>query len=144
MDAGTGLTGNATVKVPYQDADPGGVVWHGNYFRYFDTARCDLLDKIDYGYTRMAESGFHWPIVDAQIRFVQAARFDDELFVEARLVESEYRLKIAYIVRNAEGKCITRGHTVQVAVDMATEELCLGSPAALMDRLAAWQKAQRA
>jgi len=128
-----------TVKVPYHDADPAGVAWHGNYLRYFDQARCALLDKIDYGYRRMEESGYLWPIVDVRIRFIHAALYDDEISVEAWLVESEYRLKIEYVIRNKDGKKITKGHTVQVAVVIDTGELCIGSPAALLERIESYE-----
>ena len=83
----------------------------------------------------MEASGYLWPIIDAHVRFIQAVRYDDEIDVEALLVESEYRLKIAYTVRDLGGKRITRGHTVQVAVDKNTGELCLGSPNILLERL---------
>ena len=129
-----------TVTVPYQDADPAGVAWHGNYFRYFDTARCALLEKIDYGYRQMDESGFFWPIIDAQVRFIHPARYDDVLEVEATLIESEYRLKIAYVVRDRNGRRITKGHTIQVAVAKDSGELLLGSPAALLDRLEQYER----
>ena len=84
----------------------------------------------------MEASGYGWPIVDTRVRFIHAARFDDELTVEARLVESEYRMKIEYTVRDKAGKRISKAYTVQVAVELATEELCIGSPPALLDRLA--------
>jgi acyl-CoA thioester hydrolase len=128
------------VTVPYHDADPGGVAWHGNYFRYFDTARCALLDLFDYGYREMVDSGYMWPIIDTGVRFVHPVRYDDQIEVEALLAESEYRLKIKYVIRDLTGRTVTKGHTIQVAVDAATGELCIGSPAALLDRLAALEK----
>jgi acyl-CoA thioester hydrolase len=138
------LTAVVRVTVPYQDADPGGVAWHGNYFRYFDSARIALLHKFDYGYREMVESGYHWPIIDTKVRFIQPVRFDDEIDVEATLIESEYRLKIAYVIRDIEGQRVTKGYTVQVAVDAATGELCIGSPPALLDRLANLEKTRLA
>ena len=36
-------------NIPFHDIDPMGVVWHGNYFRYFEIAREALLNQIDYG-----------------------------------------------------------------------------------------------
>ncbi|CAN5265507.1 acyl-CoA thioesterase [soil metagenome] len=124
-----------SLRVPYQDADPAGVVWHGNYFRYFDAARCALLERIDYGYRRMAESGFLWPIVDTRVRYVRSLRYDQVIAVEAALLEWEYRLKIAYVIRDEAGVRLTEAYTVQVAVDIETGELCLGAPDALARRL---------
>jgi acyl-CoA thioester hydrolase len=134
------LKATVHVKVPYQDADPGGVAWHGNYFRYFDTARCALLEMFDYGYRQMADSGYMWPIIDTRVRFVHPIRFDDEIEVDALLTESEYRLKIDYLIRDSAGRRITKGHTIQVAVEASSGELCIGSPAALLDRLAALEQ----
>ena len=33
------------LKVPFHDLDPLQVVWHGNYFKYFDIARFGLFEK---------------------------------------------------------------------------------------------------
>ena len=35
-----------TIKIPFYDNDPMGVVWHGNYVKYIEIARCDALEKI--------------------------------------------------------------------------------------------------
>ena len=129
------LTVNVAVTVPYQDADPAGVVWHGNYFRYFDTARVALLDRLDYGYSKMAESGYFWPIIDTRVRFIQAVRYDQVIDVEAALLEWEYRLKIGYVIRDQNGQRLTRGYTVQVAVESTTGELYLGAPEVLLNRI---------
>ena len=42
-----------TIKVPFYDNDPMGVVWHGNYVKYLEIARCDTLAKIGYDYMDM-------------------------------------------------------------------------------------------
>jgi len=129
------LSATVKVRIPYQDADPAGVAWHGNYFRYFDTARCALLDLFDYGYRSMEESGYVWPIIDTRVRFAQPIVYDQLISVTATLQESEYRLKIGYEIHDEAGQRLTKGHTVQVAVEMESGELCIGSPPALLDRL---------
>jgi len=40
------------ITVPFHDADSMGVVWHGNYFRYLEVAREQLLKQFDYGTVR--------------------------------------------------------------------------------------------
>ena len=68
------------------------------------------------------------------------ARLGQKLAVRARLVEYEMRLKIDYLVAyQASGARLTRGHTVQVAVDMSTEEMLPTSPKILHDKLEALQ-----
>jgi len=137
------LTATVEVCVPFQDCDPAGVAWHGNYFRYFDTARCALLEQIDYSYRQMAESGYMWPIVDTRVKYVRAVSYDHVIRVTAKLAEWEYRLKIEYEIHDDTGLCVTKGHTTQVAVAASTGELCIGTPPALLDRLTAFFAANK-
>ena len=112
------------------------VVWHGNYARFLEQARCYLLDSIGYNYVEMGESGFAWPIVDMRIKYVRPIRFGQEIVVTASLVEHQNRLKIDYRIRDrASGEVLTKASTIQVAVKIETGEMQLESPAALTDKI---------
>ena len=123
------------IKVPFHDLDPAGIVWHGHYAKYFEVARCELLASFDYNYDRMVESGYAWPVIDMRLRFVKPALFGQEIVVTAELAEWEYRLKIDYVIRDLAGARMCKGSTVQVAVAIATREMCLRSPDVLFTRL---------
>ncbi|MCL1050025.1 acyl-CoA thioesterase [Shewanella abyssi] len=125
------------VIIPFHDVDSMGITWHGNYLRYFEVARCQLLDLIDYGYRAMQDSGYSWPIVDLQIKYVQSSTFDQKVIIKAAIVEWENRLKINYQVLDAvTKKRITKGYTIQAAVDMQTQELCFVTPQVFQDKIA--------
>ena len=66
------------VKIPFHDLDPVGIVWHGNYTKYFEIARCELLQSFNYNYDDMMRSGYMWPIIDMRLRYVKSARFGEE------------------------------------------------------------------
>ena len=124
------------LTVPFHDCDPMNVVWHGNYFRYLELARCALLQTFNYDYPEMVTSGFAWPIIDAQIRYIGSARYNQRLSITAKLTEWENRLRIDYEIADAAtGKRITKAHTIQVAVSMPDGELQLISPPILKERL---------
>lgn len=124
------------IDVPFFDVDLMEIVWHGHYVKYFEVARCVLLDKIDYNYMRMRESGYTWPVIDLRIRYARPATFGQKLIVQADLIEWENRLKINYlIVDKTSGTRLTRGYTHQVAVDIANGEMCYESPAVLWEKL---------
>lgn len=130
------ITAEAELEIPFQDLDPMQVAWHGNYFRYFEAARVNLMRIIDYDYPRMQESNFMWPLVDIRARFVRPLRYGQCIRVHAGLVEWENRMKINYVVRDSEsGARMTTGYTIQCAVHAQTWELQLVSPPALLDRL---------
>ena len=128
------LHSDTQILVPFFDIDTMNVVWHGHYVKYLEIARCALLDKIGHNYTAMAESGYAWPVIDLQLRYVRGAVFGQKLNVRANLVEWENRLKINYLISDLKtGERLTRASSVQVAVDMASREMQLASPKVFTD-----------
>jgi acyl-CoA thioester hydrolase len=124
------------LSVPFHDVDLMEIVWHGHYAKYFEIARCALLDSISYNYVEMKDSGYAWPIIELKTRFIKPARFGQDILVKAKIAEYELRLKIDYLIIDAEqGTRLTKGHTVQVAVDMKRQELLLASPPILLEKL---------
>lgn len=137
-DAQPTVSVEVTVKVQFFDLDPMNVVWHGNYARYLEVARCALLDRIGYNYVQMAASGYAWPIVDMRIKYVGPLRFGQEARIVASVAAFENGLKIDYLIRDAtSGAVLTRARTFQVPVRLDTGELCLESPPDLTDRMRA-------
>jgi len=130
------LTARVDWTVPFHDLDPMDICWHGNYVQYFEIARNALLQRIDYDYPQMRASGYAWPVIELFIRYAQPLTYQQHIHLDARLVEWENRLKIAYEIRDAvTQKRLTYGHTVQVAVDMRTREMCFVSPNVLREKL---------
>ncbi|HBW08862.1 acyl-CoA thioesterase [Stutzerimonas kunmingensis] len=128
------LQAEVEMLVPFFDVDSMDVVWHGHYVKYFEVARCALLERIGHNYQQMRDAGYAWPIIDVQLRYMRGARFNQRIVVRADLVEWENRLKINYLIRDAEtGERMTRGSSVQVAVEIASREMLLASPRVFVD-----------
>lgn len=124
------------IEIPFHDVDVMGVAWHGHYVKYLEIARCALLDKIDYNYPQMKASGYAWPIIDVRIRYPQPLYFQQKVRVKAKLDEWENRLKVNYLIEDmATGQRLTKAHTVQVAIDMASGEMLFASPDILLQKL---------
>jgi len=124
------------LQIQFYDLDPMDIVWHGRYVEYFEAARCALLDQIDYNYPAMKESGYAWPVIDLQVRYVSPAQFRQRIKVRAAVTEWENRLKVEYLITDAaSGKRLTRGFTTQVAVEMTRNEMCFVSPQVLWQKL---------
>lgn len=123
----------------FQDADPMGVIYHGNYFRFFEAARHALLEQIDYSYNAMRASGYLWPVIDVRVKYIRPITFNQTIRVVAKLTEWENRMKVNYTIYDvATSERLTRGHTLQVAVDMQTEEMCYASPKVFLDKIEGW------
>jgi len=132
------VAAEVTLKIQFYDVDSMRVVWHGNYVRYLEEARCALLDRIGYNYVQMSQSGYLWPVVDLRVKYVRPLRFGQQVTVRAELAEYENRLCIDYRIADAStGEILTKARTIQVAVDARTDELCFECPSALVDKVRA-------
>ena len=124
------------VSPAFHDLDPMDVVWHGHTLKYLELARCALLQSFDYDYPQMRESGYVWPIVDLRCKYVRSARYGQRLRVRAELTEWEMRMRIDYVIRDADtDDVVTRAHTLQVAVEIASGEMSYATPEVFRRRL---------
>lgn len=113
----------------FHDTDAMGVVWHGNYLKFFEKAREALFQKFNYGYQEMIDSGYLWPIVDTRIKYISPSIAEQTLKIVATLVEYEHRIKINYLILDAKTeKKMTSGYTIQVAVSASTQEMSFITP----------------
>ncbi|MGH1471687.1 MAG: acyl-CoA thioesterase [Cellvibrionaceae bacterium] len=129
------LSESIDIKIPFHDVDLMGVAWHGHYVKYFEIARCALFDKLDYNYEQMKASGYAWPVIDLRVRYPNSIVFGQTVTVTASVVEWENRLKVDYEIHDQNGKRTTKGHTIQVAVDMSKNDMCMESPMILLEKL---------
>jgi len=114
----------STVRVRYAETDKMGVVYHANYFVWFEIGRCDLLRAHGASYLDLEATGITLPVIEAHCEYRQPARFDDELEVETwGTLLSPARVEFRYEVRASNGTINAVGRTVHAAVD-ATGRPC--------------------
>lgn len=119
------------VRVRYAETDKMGVVYHANYFVWFEVGRTDLLRSLGWTYREMEEDGVSLPVIEAHCQYHRSAKYDDELEVraEGRML-SPVRMEFTYqVVRREDMAVAASGRTVHAAVDRA------GKPCRLPDRI---------
>ena len=130
------LSNEIELSPAFHDLDPMDIVWHGNYVKYLELARCALLAKFGYDYPQMRDSGYAWPIVDMRLKYVKTTEFGQRIRIRAEIVEWENRLKIEYLISDAlTGIKINKAYTIQVAVDMTSREMQYLCPDVLWRKL---------
>ena len=76
------------VRVYYEDTDVGGVVYYANYLRFMERARTEYLRARGFEQDRlMAEDGVMFAVVQAELTFRKAGRFNDLLYVSCVIYE---------------------------------------------------------
>ncbi len=127
--------------VPFYDVDSMDIVWHGNYIKYFEDARCRLLDQLDYNYQAMRDSGYGFPVVDVRVKYIRPATFNRRIRVIVTLEEYEVRLKLNYRILDVEtSEVLTKGYSIQVAVALDSGEMCYALPPVFQQKLEAWRQ----
>src|SRR5690348_7753001 len=74
------------LRVRYAETDQMGVVYHANYFVWFEVGRVEMLRQLGFSYRDMeANDRCCIAVVDARCRYKAPARYDDELIVRTYL-----------------------------------------------------------
>lgn len=110
----------ATVRVRYAETDQMGVVYHGNFFTWFEVGRVEFCRQQGFEYKRMeAEDDSFIVVAEAHCRYLRPARFDDVLSVRTRVSAAQRRvIRFAYeIFHQASGELIATGETTHVICD---------------------------
>jgi acyl-CoA thioester hydrolase len=122
------------IRVIYGDTDQMGVVYYGNYLRFFEAARNDFLREKGVRWRDVESThSIYLPVVEAKVNYKRPAFYDDMLVVETRLAElGRASLRFEYrVLRDAD--LLATGHTVHACVDKQGD--IREFPAALSERL---------
>ncbi len=70
------------IQIYYEDTDCGGVVYYGNYLKYFERARTHYLEERGLSVARLMKEGTVFVVVHAEVDYRSPARYGDRLIIE--------------------------------------------------------------
>src|ERR1700722_9818099 len=110
---------DAKVRVRYAETDQMGIVYHGNYFTWFEVGRVELCRALGFEYKQMEiEDDSFIVVAEANCRYKRPARFDDLLAVRTRVTGTNRRtVRFGYEILNQAGEIIATGETLHVICD---------------------------
>ena len=73
------------LRVRYSETDQMGTFYNSRALEWFECARTELLRAIGIPYAEMEGRGVLLPLVEAHVRYLGRARYDDELRMASRL-----------------------------------------------------------
>ena len=123
------------IRVRYYDTDQMGVVYYGNYARFYEIGRVEMLRHVGLAYKRMEEAGILMPVYDLNSRFIRPAKYDDLLTIRVTIpLLPKTRIIFDYEVRNQDGQLLNTGQTTLVFIRTETGRPC-AAPSDLVDAL---------
>lgn len=113
------VSGTAHIRVRYAETDQMGVVYHGNYFAWFEVGRVELLRQLGWNYKALEADGISLPVIEAACQYLHPARYDDELEIRAEgRMASPARIEFTYtLVRIGDGRVLATARTLHVPVN---------------------------
>lgn len=90
------------LRVRYAETDQMGVVYHANYLVWCEIGRTDLMRQLGASYAELERNGIGLAVIDASIRYQQAARYDDLIRVRTVLTDVKSRtVTFDYVIEDA-------------------------------------------
>jgi acyl-CoA thioester hydrolase len=113
------VVSESRLRVRYAETDQMGVVYHSNYFIWFEIGRVELMRQLGVSYREMEQEGCLIAVVDAHCRYKSPARYDDELIVRTHLKNvRESLVHFSYeLLRVGEEAVLAEGDTTHIVID---------------------------
>lgn len=107
-----------TLRVRYAETDAMGIVHHRNYLVYFEEARSHYARERNQPYSEFEKQGFYLMVTEANLRFLRAAHYDQEITVRAWIAEMRSRsVRFEYEVVDAQSdETLVTGYTKHICV----------------------------
>lgn len=125
-------------RVTYAECTLGDHIYHSRYLDLLEAARGEFLRAVGQPVRALQEAGFIFPVIEARVRYLRPARYDDLLAVEVRpLRVAGVRLEVFHRVTRGEAAVILEAETLHVCtgLDEKPRRLPSGLVAALTPHL---------
>lgn len=118
-------------RVIYAHCTVGNHVYHSRYLDMLEEARGEFMRAIGFPLQKLQDDGCFFPVLEARIRYLAMARYDDELVIEVWMKTlTRVRMTIGHRILHASGKAILEAETDHVALGL--DEKPRRSPAELV------------
>ena len=115
------------VRVRYAETDQMGVVYHANYLAWCEIGRTDLIRALGgMTYAELEREGTALAVVEAHLRYMKPARYDDVIHVATRVTQVRSRVvRFDYDISVGGTTPIATGYTTLVAMTRDGRGSCI-------------------
>tara|TARA_Y100001933_G_C18816807_1_gene487420 strand:+ start:359 stop:775 length:417 start_codon:yes stop_codon:yes gene_type:complete len=109
---------DAIVRPRYAETDQMGVIYHGNYYAWFEVGRSDFFRSLGYTYKRLEEEGIILPVVESSCKYIKPAMYDEEVLIRT-FVEMQKGIRIGFkyqVIRKEDETLLAEGRTLHAFV----------------------------
>lgn len=114
-----------TLRPRYAETDQMGVVYHGNYFTYFEVARSDYFRQVGFTYKALEDLGVIMPVLECSCKFLKPVLYDETIAIRTRCFwNGKIKVKFEYeIYSEASEQLLAKGFTRHTFVDKSLKPM---------------------
>ncbi|NMB82004.1 MAG: acyl-CoA thioesterase [Ignavibacteria bacterium] len=118
------ISHSTEIRVRYADTDKMQFVYNGKYLEYFEVGRTELLRSLGLPYSQVEKEGYQLPLLEAGIKFLKPAQYDDTIIVKATVKELySPKVHIEYVItRKGTEEIIAEGFTTHIFMKAETKK----------------------
>ncbi len=113
------------IELRYSDSDQMGVVYHANYFTFFEQSRTGFLKELGVDYYDIEAGGYIFPVRDVSCTYLRSIRLGESVYCETKLFEkSKVKLVFEHVIKNDKGEVKAKGMTSIICVRRSDFKIC--------------------
>ncbi len=127
------IVGKTQYRVIYGDTDQMGVVYYGNYGRFYEMGRSEMIREMGFPYAELEENGVVMPVYSVEAKYRKVITYDELITIETTVKEMPTaKMTFHHRIFNEDGTLAHEATVVLVFMDMETKKL-IRAPKVLLD-----------
>lgn len=115
------VTRRVQYRVLYADTDMMGVVYYGNYGRFYEMGRTEMVRGMGLPYIELEKAGVMMPIYSVEAKYRKVIRYDELITIETTVEKlPAARMEFHHRIYNEDGSLAHEATVVLVFLDMKT------------------------
>ncbi len=134
------LSEKTDISPRFSEVDSLGIVWHGNYLKYFEDGREAFGAKYKLGYLDVFNHGYVTPLVKINCDYKKTLKYGEKATIEVKYIDSDAaKITFKYLmVKQGTDEVVATGESVQVFLN-EKGELHLTIPAFFAEWKKKWE-----
>ena len=114
-------TSKIQYRILYADTDMMGVVYYGNYGRFFEMGRTEMIREMGMPYIELEHKGIVMPVYSLESKYKNVLRYDELITIETTVKKMpSARMEFFHKIYNEDGTLAHESKVVLVFLDMKT------------------------
>ncbi len=107
------------IDVRYSETDKMGIVYHANYFPWFEVARSRFAIEHGMNYAETENRGLRMPLADCYCKFIKSAVYGDSVYVDTEISYlGVAKCRFDFVVcRASDEALLAKGYTTHAFTD---------------------------